>query len=311
MGSEEAFLLIHTMRQYRFGIVVPYFGQWPEWFQLYLKTLEKNRQLTVFFITDCSIPSVAPSNAVFKEMSFQEYSAEVSQKLSIEFYPPRAWKLCDLKPFYGVLHEDLFKGYDFFGWGDIDLIYGDVAGFLQRQADEGRDILSFHSYILSGHMCLVRNERKMRESCFRIPRWKECLESKKNCLLDEQAFTKVHYPLYGLIRKIANHLPGDNRQAYRTVALCERMSHLLYGKRGLTEYYTTPWLVNDWLWHYDNGHITTDKPSPIEIPYLHFLFFKKEEYNLYAKTFKNSFLNFRGTDHFTIGFKGIRSAGAI
>lgn len=44
-------------------------------------------------------------------MTFQEYCDDVSRKLGIDFHPARSYKLCDLKPFLGVIHEDILEEY--------------------------------------------------------------------------------------------------------------------------------------------------------------------------------------------------------
>ena len=46
-----------------------------------------------------------------------------------EFDPSDPYKLCDLKPAYGHIHERDIAGYRFFGYGDIDIVYGQISDF--------------------------------------------------------------------------------------------------------------------------------------------------------------------------------------
>src|ERR1700741_3068159 len=114
---------------HKIAMFVPYFGQWPEWANLYFETLKKNNSIDFIFYTDCHADIVSSPNIRFHSISFDEYVANVNSKLNFEFQPENAYKLCDLRPLFGYLHEDLFVGYDFYGWLDVDLLLGDIRSF--------------------------------------------------------------------------------------------------------------------------------------------------------------------------------------
>ena len=62
-------------------------------------------------------------------MSFSEFSAFVSDRLHINFQPEGPYKCCDIKPVMGYLLEDQIKVYDFWGFGDLDVIYGNLREY--------------------------------------------------------------------------------------------------------------------------------------------------------------------------------------
>ena len=114
------------MSQSSIILLIPYFGRWPEWFEYFLKSCTKNPTIHWLFYTDCALPEKAPANITFKEIKFDEYKKLVSERLGICFSPDNPYKLCDLKPALGYIHEHEIKAYDFWGVSDRDLVYGDL-----------------------------------------------------------------------------------------------------------------------------------------------------------------------------------------
>lgn len=42
------------------AIIIPYFGKFPEWFNLYLYSCKKNPEVDFIFYTDCSLENTPP-----------------------------------------------------------------------------------------------------------------------------------------------------------------------------------------------------------------------------------------------------------
>lgn len=60
--------------------------------------------------------------------------------------------MCDYRPAYGELFRDYIKGYDFWGWSDMDLFYGDIRSFLTD------DVLEYNDRVLTrGHLSFFKN----------------------------------------------------------------------------------------------------------------------------------------------------------
>ena len=92
--------------------IIPYFGQWPEWFPFYLESCRINSDINWLFFSDCGLPPNVPPNVQIREVSLFEYCRRVSGALGIEFVDVAPYKLCDIKPAYGLIHEKDIKGYD-------------------------------------------------------------------------------------------------------------------------------------------------------------------------------------------------------
>jgi len=214
----------------------------------------------------------------------------VSGKLQINFSPDNPYKLCGLKPFYGYIHKDLLEGYDFWGFGDVDVIWGDINQFYTSDILMKYDVLSTHADRLSGHLALIRNNEKYRKLCFFIKDWKQKLESPLAMALDEQDFSWLVYPqakfitwFYGkIVRKLFNWRDAWVLYYFFIMPIFNKL--MCAKKRGLyfIEQHTTPILANDALtfkhdtdkWLYHNGKIINTKTN-LEHIYFHFMIYKK------------------------------------
>lgn len=128
----------------KIGIIVPYFGKWPRWFSFYLKSCELNKDYHWFFHTDCKIPKNYPDNVTFNKKTFDEYCQRVSHSLGINFKPENPYKLCDIKPALGYIHRKELQEFEFYGYSDIDVIYGNLDCFFTSEKFKKYDIISSH-----------------------------------------------------------------------------------------------------------------------------------------------------------------------
>lgn len=140
------------------ALIIPYFGKWPSYFNIFLKGCENNNWLNIIFFTDCPFPEKKYENLTFIKSSLKEFSTLSTQKLGIPISIQFSYKLCDFKPCYGLIFEDYLKDYDYWGYGDIDLIYGDLASFISPKIHAKYDVISNREEILSGSLSLFKNK---------------------------------------------------------------------------------------------------------------------------------------------------------
>lgn len=179
-------------------LFVPYFGKFPNYFQLYLDSLRANTDcLTVFIITDidvdadtgkdsCKGPYIFPPNAIRIPMTLQIIrermrtflQEEYDHLVSAESLLLQPYKLVDIKIIYPILFDDIIQEYnisenDFVGWGDIDLIYGKLSNFID---------FNENYYLIggrNGHFTAIRNIHSFKQVFKRIPDYVElCTDSK-------------------------------------------------------------------------------------------------------------------------------------
>lgn len=257
-----------SIMQPRIRFVIPYFGRWPFWMSFFLRSCGSNPDIEWLFFTDCGVPADAPANVEFRECSFDEYCRQVSARLDIDFRPASPYKLCDVKPALGYIHADELDRVDYWAFGDIDVIYGQLRPYLETVNLTRFELLSTHANRISGHLCLMRNTARMREAFMCVPEWRDKLADPQHCVFDESAFSRL------FIRH--KNWPLPLRRLYDAANPWRRRSEFV-------EAFTTPngrvpWVDGSldfparWIWR--NGRLTNDRDGERAFPYFHFIAWK-------------------------------------
>lgn len=242
---------------------MPYFGKWPEWINLYIESCKYNPTIDWIFFTDCGEPDNKAENVKYVSMSLDEISRLISIKTGVRISLDNAYKLCDFKELYGMIFEDYTKGYDYFGFGDIDVIYGNIRKFVTDDIME-YDAISFNKNHVSGHFFLMKNIPKMINICFILPNIKPL--SLWRWLTFKRNLRKSEY--ISLDESYLNHCLLENHNIS-----CH-----------FSESYNTPlsphvkWVDGTFLfpkeWYFKNGKLTNDKDKDREFLYFHFMHWK-------------------------------------
>lgn len=249
--------------------VIPYFGHWPFWFPFFLESCRSNPGIHWILHSDCGIPENAPPNVTFVETSFDDYCRQVSSALGIDFAPTNPYKLCDLKPALGLVHQEELKKYDFWAFGDLDLVYGNLRNYFSAERLARKDIFSTHRRRISGHLCLIRNTLKMRSAFMTVPNWKQLLENKDHVAFDESAFSRLfvrHKNWPDWLSNLAKPFNAWTRRTENVEAFSTPNAGLAWidGSRNFPE-----------NWYWIDGTLTNDRDGSREFPYLHFLGWKQ------------------------------------
>ena len=121
-----------------------YFGKLPDWIDLYLDTLKRNSSIDFFIFTDSEIQTEISDNIFIKRVDYNDYLYEICEKLNVKLKTKSPVKLCDFRPFLGFLHRDIFAEYDFYGWTDVDILFGDIRSFYTDDILQKHDVFSTH-----------------------------------------------------------------------------------------------------------------------------------------------------------------------
>ena len=143
--------------------IIPYYGTWPPYINLFLKSCQANiNSIDVLFITNLERPERAPSNVKIHYLSFQDLLSLIRQKTGVNIPTIEHYKLCDIHPAYGQIFEELIADYEFWGYGDIDLVYGNLERLFLPKL-KGYDILAFKKGHLHGPFTFYRNTPKINK----------------------------------------------------------------------------------------------------------------------------------------------------
>lgn len=253
----------------RICFLIPYFGRWPFWMPLFLESCRRNPDIDWLLFSDCGLPEGLPENVRVEPIDYASYCAQVSARLGINFAPENPYKLCDLKPALGYVHQEHLKGYDFWAFGDLDLIYGRLREYFTTARLARYDLYSTHARRVSGHLCLIRNTDTMRRAFMRMPRWQERLTDQTHHALDEGAFSRLF-----LWRK---NFPDP---LFKLVGLFNPLRR----RSEFVEAFSTPDGCIPWLdgsfdfprrWFWKEGQLSNDRDAAREFPYFHFAIWKR------------------------------------
>ena len=141
----------------RIALMMPYYGAWPSYFPLYLTTCAQNAQLDFIFFTDLEVPKESPANVHFHRLPFQNLRERAEDKLETYVNLPIPFKICDIRPAFAKIFSEYIEDYDYWGWGDIDVIYGELLKGLSEEMLSNSDIISGRKKWLSGSFCIMKN----------------------------------------------------------------------------------------------------------------------------------------------------------
>jgi len=174
-------------------LLIPYFGSLPSYFQLYLDSLAVNPILTVVLITDIDLTAYqVPPNLRKVKMTLDQLRVRIQQFLK-KMYGKTAevvqtpYKLVDFKIMFPLIFEDLYDS-EHVGWGDIDVIYGNLASFLSDA-----DIIGGYH----GHFTALRNITVLKNLFLTVPKLYDLCIDKRAHITDEIAFRE---PLLNAIK---------------------------------------------------------------------------------------------------------------
>lgn len=140
----------------KIAIILPYYGKWPSYFDLYLKSCEHNSGVDFIFFTDCIIPNNSPRNVFYHKSTIEDFNRLATEKTGVSVQVVSSYKVCDIRPAFGHIYEDYLRNYDYWGFGDIDLFYGDILKFISKNIPEN-EVVSFRPHWVSGGFSLFKN----------------------------------------------------------------------------------------------------------------------------------------------------------
>lgn len=170
----------------KIAFIIPYFGVFKNYFQLYLNSCGHNADLCDWLIFTDNLDSyVYPENIKVYHFTWEQMRRKIMNKLECATGLGEPYKLCDFRPAYGYIFDEYLRGYEFWGECDCDLIWGKISRFLTD------DILNEYDKIFDlGHCTIYRNNEKMNRlfmcSLNGRARYKEVYNSKLNCSFDEE-----------------------------------------------------------------------------------------------------------------------------
>jgi len=276
--DREKKLIVNSMNK-SIILIVPYFGEWPIWFDAYLKSIDSNKTINWLCPTDCEIPFNHPGNITFLPISLEELNEHINKVVELDV-PLSPRKFCDLKPAYGHIFKEHIVGYDFWGVCDVDIIWGDIRKFITNDLLENYDLIASRKEYVSGHFTIIKNTAE-NALLFKHKNWyQKVFNNPKHFRFDEVGFTDI-----------VKELKEKNKiQVYWK-------EYFVNNNNGKAhqEYY-----LDRWLW---NKGMLINTHTKTEVMYLHFINWKRTikkcevNYNNSKDVFYISYNNFHYNKH--------------
>lgn len=165
-----------------------YMGQLPNTIKFWINSVKNNPSVDFILFTDSDVKNIrgGASNLRIIHMTLSDVKARIQRLFDFPIVLDAPYKLCDYKPVFGNAFKEYFKDYDFWGYADLDLIFGNIRYFITD------DVLSQYDKIYhQGHLSLYRNCDQMNNLYLRIlPKGKAfdyrfVFSTKHPCFFDE------------------------------------------------------------------------------------------------------------------------------
>ena len=184
---------------YKIIVMGTYFGNWPKWFPAFFLSCQTVKDIDWLFFTDCPIPNVTCPHIKFIPMNLEQLNHLASEKLGFPIQKD-SYSQLDIRPAYGVIFEEYFTGYDFWGHCDFDVIWGNIRHFITDSILNQHQIISSRKDQLAGHFTLWKNEPKTNTLFKFVPEYRQAFSNAKHVNFDEHIMSKF----------LANQLTSNN-----------------------------------------------------------------------------------------------------
>ncbi len=172
-------------------MIAVHLGEQPPWLQAYLRSCELNPSVNWLLAVDWERLPETPANVRMRRITKDEIETLVTKRAGVRAKLAEPRKLCDYKVLYGTLFREECSGYDFWGFTDLDIIYGDIRRFVTDDVLRRYDVITACRYYCVGHFTIMRNNKKLNNLYRKNRHYKKLLENESYAGFDEAAFTEI------------------------------------------------------------------------------------------------------------------------
>lgn len=138
-------------------LITCYMGPLPNYFGMYVASCKKNNSFNFIVINDTIAQSSVDGNIQYIKWSLQDLNNFSSKRLNENINLKSAWKINEIKPLFGLIFKEDLAKFDFWGWCDLDIIWGDLRKFLNDELLSRYDVITSKVNWTAGHFTLFRN----------------------------------------------------------------------------------------------------------------------------------------------------------
>ena len=165
--------------------ILPFFGKVVLWNSLFFESIALNTNYNWLIFSDITFNDPLPENIRLIYMQLDQFNLLLSNKLGFKINIIHPYKICDFKPTFGYIFSDYLADFKYWGYCDLDLVFGDLDAFLREPLQIGYDFISPEEGFFPGHFCICKNQDLINKLFFRIENYKEILSNQKCYCFDE------------------------------------------------------------------------------------------------------------------------------
>jgi hypothetical protein len=170
-----------------------YWGPLPDWLPFFITSCRFNAAISFIIFTDSFALPQTSENIKCIYFTLKDFNILATKKLELPIQIEKPYKVCDFKPAFGKIFEDYLKHYEFWGYCDNDLIFGNIQKFITQKILINNDIISTYKGFLSGPFCLFRNHSRINNLFTKSPCYQKIYCTSKECMgYDEHIPRSIH-----------------------------------------------------------------------------------------------------------------------
>ena len=162
----------------RIGLVTVFVGDLPDYVGPFLLSCGVNPLFDVHVVSDREPPLAPPPNVHWHRETLGRFNERAREALDLPVNVEKPYKLCDFKPTFGALYDDFLSDYEFWGYCDVDMVWGNVSHFVDDTVLDEVDVYSIAGPgFLSGAFTMFRNSGPAARLFERAPGYRHVLTS--------------------------------------------------------------------------------------------------------------------------------------
>ena len=167
------------------ALILPYFGSFDNLFPVFLNSCGKNSQIDWLIFTDQHYAGQIPANVHFHHMTFAEMKKYIQRNYDFKISLNSPYRLCNFKPAYGDIFSEYLTQFDYWGYCDCDLIWGNIGKYFAQYAGQYDRMGNF------GHFTLLRNTDEINHLYRNKDAFKVAFSHDYSLFLEEIGFYKI------------------------------------------------------------------------------------------------------------------------
>lgn len=142
------------------AVFVPWWGPAPGWESQFIERAQHSKSLRLILVGDAAgfAPEFDVDRIPIETEEFEELARKVSgvniRKRDPKY--PRGQSLCELRPLLADMFPEALADLSWWGYGDMDVVWGDWDSFLTDGLLEQFDIITSNAKTINGPFCLFR-----------------------------------------------------------------------------------------------------------------------------------------------------------